>query len=433
MPLPNIYRRKGSILLCLLFFFNANYAQDYIIRHDLQKDNTSFFKVGKDKDTIQVRKIGFKKPGRIILRVENFNPFYWNAKVTTFERPVEEQSSYIQIFSGLSKSLGLNMNFNMPVITRGSPPGATGNNKEAVIKGLEFNQQAYNRLQAVYAKANEMKALESELMDLKFDKYKSEAEIKSEAAADIAKVIGESRMKFEDVLPMGSELDKRQKELSDSLGLAPLQFSFLNELSRIEKLYNEITYTSYKFSYSVGGNPDINELKLDIFPRADSLGKDTVTKYFRIQSKPVLRIRNSVGIAFTYFEDKNTSYFVRPDSTIGKGSGDLFTPVLSVFMHFYNNRSSGLKWGGTFGFGVPLLGEKKDINFMLGLCTLLGRNEPVIISAGVTGAKVDRLGKGWKVGQKVPNLNFQIPASSQFRLGGFVSVTFNLNSIASGK
>jgi hypothetical protein len=239
-------------------------------------------------------------------------------------------------------------------------------------------------------------------------------------------------MKFEEILPMGSELDRRQKELSDSLGITPLQFSFLNELAGVEKIYNEIMYTSYKFSYSISGNPDINELKLDIFPRADSLGKDTITKYFRIQAKPVLRIRNSVGIAFTYFDDKNTSYFVKPDSTIGKGNGDLFTPVLSVFMHFYNNKSTGFKWGGTFGFGIPLLGEKKDINFMLGLCSLLGRNEPVILSAGVTGAKVDRLGKGWRVGQKTPNLSFQIPTSSQFRVGGFVSVTFNLNTI-SGK
>jgi len=432
MPDRRHHHYKAIIFVCFLFFAHAGFTQDYIIRHDLQKDNTSFFKIGKEKDTIPVRKIGFKKPGRIILKVENFNPFYWNAKVTTFEKPVEEQSSYIQMFSGLTKSLGLNMNFNMPVITKGSAAGQQSNNKEALIKGLEFNQQTYNRLQAVYARANEIRALESELTALKFDRYKSEAEIKSQANTDVMKVMGPVQMKFEEILPMGSELDRRQKELSDSLGITPLQFSFLNELAGVEKIYNEIMYTSYKFSYSISGNPDINELKLDIFPRADSLGKDTITKYFRIQAKPVLRIRNSVGIAFTYFDDKNTSYFVKPDSTIGKGNGDLFTPVLSVFMHFYNNKSTGFKWGGTFGFGIPLLGEKKDINFMLGLCSLLGRNEPVILSAGVTGAKVDRLGKGWRVGQKTPNLSFQIPTSSQFRVGGFVSVTFNLNTI-SGK
>src|SRR5438046_1407306 len=141
MPFHPFPHKKLQLLFCLVLFFNTAFSQDYIIKHDFHSDYTSYFKIDKNKDTIQVKEISFKKPGRIVLKVENFNPFYWNAKVTSFQKPVEEQSSYVQVFTSFTKSLGLNLNFSLPPAARGVQQGQQqSGNQEAVMKGLEFNQ-----------------------------------------------------------------------------------------------------------------------------------------------------------------------------------------------------------------------------------------------------------------------------------------------------
>lgn len=103
-----LHQKTGKILVILLFLSQQAKTQDFIIVHDLQKDTTGFYKFGKAKDSVAVSEIGFRKPGRINLKVENFNPFYWNARVTTFKRPVDEESGHIGMFiSSLTGVLGV--------------------------------------------------------------------------------------------------------------------------------------------------------------------------------------------------------------------------------------------------------------------------------------------------------------------------------------
>ena len=85
------------------------------------------------------------------------------------------------------------------------------------------------------------------------------------------------------------------------------------------------------------------------------------------------------------------------------------------------------------GFGIPITGDKKDINFMLGICGILGKNEPIIVSVGVVGAKVTILDKGWVVGNKVPNISYTIPTTDVFRPGIFISIAFNLGRMTVSK
>lgn len=375
--------------------------------HDLQKDTTNFFKINKTKDTIKVSEIGFKKPGRISVRVENFNPFYWNAKVTVFKRPVDEESGQIGMFiGGLTKGLGI------PGF-----PGSRGDDEEM------------ERLQALYSRIEKMGI---RLKELKYDIRKSEALIKKET-----QITGDSIMVLARLNSLNlNETWQRGKELDDSIKKVSSKPLFSNLLYEVSKMYNEIMGTGFRFLYSIKGTTDINEIKLQVFPRYDSLAgeneQDTITKYFAVRDKANLKLRSSAGITFTYFRDKNTSYYVKPDLTIGTGKGDFFTPVISSFIHFYSNKNSGFKWGGAFGFGIPVTGERKDINFMLGPTVVLGRNEPVFISAGISGTSVARLGNGLQPGQSVPDAAYTLPLVYLFRPGAFISVTFNLKNISPG-
>ncbi len=419
MPFLKTYFKAVSTLSGLFFLCYQSQAQDYVIKHDFQKNNSNFYKVDKNHDTLQVKSIDLRKPGRITLKVDNFNPFYWNAKVTVFKKPVDEESSHIGLFvSSLTKGLGVSSMF----------PTRSGPLSEAVQQKLEM----------LSLKANQFSELTWQLSELQTNIQKTEDEIKSEARNAVRNALGKDSLSTKEARAIGLVLETDKKEVNAAIAGSNqtiIKYSFSDTLAKVVSLYHSIIYTDFKFFYSVNGNPDINELKLAIFPRSDidPLSKDTVTRYFPVESKANLRLRNSVGVTFSHFPDKNRSYFINPDRTIGSGDGDLFTPVLSAFINFYNYKVTGLRWGGSFGFGVPMIGEKKDINFMLGLCGVLGRNEPIILTAGIAGAKVERLADGWKVGQVVPSLSFDIPTLSQFRLGGYVSVTFNLSNLSSKK
>jgi hypothetical protein len=157
-----------------------------------------------------------------------------------------------------------------------------------------------------------------------------------------------------------------------------------------------------------------------------------VIQYFDLTKKRSVKIKNSVGVAFTFFAANNSSYFIGRDSVIRKNEKDLFTPLLSTFIHFYAGKVKGMKLGGAFGFGIPLQGEKKDVNFLMGLTAAFGKNEPVLITVGAAGAKVNKLTNGNKLGSITTETNPDNLVTSGYGVGGFMSVTFNLSNLGIG-
>ena len=91
-------------LLLVGMITSAN-AQQYLIKYDLHNYKSNYYKI--EGDTDRVRSVNLKKNGRIILKVENFNPFYWNAKVTSYKTPVQEESGYGNAFNPFSVAIVL--------------------------------------------------------------------------------------------------------------------------------------------------------------------------------------------------------------------------------------------------------------------------------------------------------------------------------------
>src|SRR5690606_12603948 len=107
--------------------------------------------------------------------------------------------------------------------------------------------------------------------------------------------------------------------------------------------------------------------------------------------------------------------------------------VLATYINFYPATLHSLKIGGAFGIGIPVTGERKDINYMLGISVLAGKNEPVIITVGVAGTNVSNVANGYRTGDKVEDLDVNLPRMSVFRAGMFFSLSFNLGSVVSNR
>lgn len=471
-----------SVAFCC-FLASTSHAQQYLIRYDMQNQQTKYFKI-QQEDTIKIKNIDLRKNGRILLQVNNYNPFYWNAKVTAFKTPVDEEVGYGDAFNPFSVLAGgmgdlmgglpkLDLPKNRGELTHDNLDDATYNYLSTVAKYVDN----YDDIQELSKKLEELQTAKLQLTELKYDILKKEANIKAEAVNVVKKVLNTNELEISSVLEIGKNYnnklhnsldeagsllnsiqqqqklvnpatvyeEKTMKEIGENASnsykkLERLKIAeganpnlLLDEVAAVAKLYKEINAANFQFSYAVKNEEDISDLKLELYPKPDMGSKDTVVQYFELTTKKNIRIRNSVGVAFSYFDANNTSYYIGADSLIRSGKKDLFTPLLSTFIHFYAGKTKGVKWGGAFGFGIPLQGEKKDINFLLGITGAIGKNEPILVTVGAAGAKVNKLANGYQVGSKTRETDPAKLTTNGYGVGGFLSVTFNLNNLGIGK
>lgn len=176
--------------------------------------------------------------------------------------------------------------------------------------------------------------------------------------------------------------------------------------------------------------------EIQFIPKIDSVtsaatgisATDTITKWVTIYKKEPLRFRNSVGFSFVSFAENRWNYYVASDSCIAREGGDYYQPVIVTYLHFYSPRDRGFRWGGSFGAGLPLTGDDKQLNILLGLSTFFGKNDPVCITAGVAAAKVKKL-SGVTIGEKVSSTNYTINYQHVYRAGYFISLSFNPSAL----
>lgn len=467
---------------CILIS-SSSYAQQYLIKYDMQDQQTKYYKI-QQQDTAKVKNIDLRKNGRILLQVNNYNPFYWNAKVTAFKNPVDEEVGYGDAFNpfsvlagGMGDLMGSIPNLDMPKsrgqLSHDNLDDATYNYLNTASKYANN----YDDLKQLNTKLEDLQIAKLQLTELKFNIQKNEASIKAEAQKTVKKVLDTDELGLSNVLLIGKNYnnslnnaldeaatlvnslqqqqklvnvntvyeEKTLKEIGENASssfkkLDRLKMAqnnnpnlLLDEVAAVAKLYNEINNANFQFSYAVKNEEDISDLKLELYPKAEMASKDTVVQYFELNRKKNIRIRNSVGIAFSYFDANNRSYYIGADSIIRKGEKDLFTPLLSTFIHFYAGKTKGVKWGGAFGFGIPLQGEKKDVNFLLGITGAIGKNEPILVTVGAAGSKVNKLTNGYQLGDKTNEKDPAKLTTSGYGVGGFLSVTFNLNNLGIGK
>lgn len=470
-----------ALLLVVLPIFS--FAQQYLITYDIHNKKTNYFLVNS-KDTAKIKNIDPNKNRRIILQVDNYNPFYWNARVTAFKNPVDEEVGYGNAFNpisvlagGLGNIMGalpkLDMQQSRGGLTRGDMDNATFN----FVETADNYADSYQEVQTMNDKLEELKIVKLQLKELKYDFIKSENFIKETAKTVVTKSLGTDKLDLVNVLEIGKNYNSKLnnalyaagnqvKDLKQQLKLVNPQLMYedktlgdieqtasrsfsqlsnlkqqidndpnliLNEVAEIAQLYKEISSANYHFSYAINNEDAITDLKLELYSKLSQGANDTLVQYFELSKKKNIKIRNSVGVSFSYFDENNRNYTIGADSVIRLGKKDLFVPLLSTFIHFYGGKSRGVKWGGALGFGIPLQGQQKDINFLLGITAGIGKNEPILISAGVAGAQVKKLNSNFKVGDYTRETNPDKLTTSGYGLGGFLGVSFNLSGVIGGK
>ncbi|MBF4518208.1 hypothetical protein IRZ71_17730 [Flavobacterium sp. ANB] len=181
-----------------------------------------------------------------------------------------------------------------------------------------------------------------------------------------------------------------------------------------------------------GKNIDVIEFKLRRFDKeTKDEDLDFASTPYNIWIKGGLKIDVSAGIFFTSLYDEE--YDKRDDpATAGnkiimlKNSGD-YDMAFGSTINTYIRMNSWIVPILNFG---AVITQNEKLQVLLGGGVILGKQERIIFSAGISMGKVDRIADGYQVGGSY-NLgdSGNIPTQSQFKFGNFFGITYNLSKV----
>lgn len=210
----------------------------------------------------------------------------------------------------------------------------------------------------------------------------------------------------------------------EAAGLESLQ---LKELVDVGYLYTEMQEHRFEKKFVLRPDSDLTTLRIKLNPIDSMRGQGVRPKALNPIALPThggLKVNASVGISFVRFFDRPQSYYVR-DSMIVADDQDAFLPIISSFFHFYPQSRRQVSVGGTFGLGIGVGGENAGLQtYFFGPSLILGRQQRVVFTTGLTGGKVERLAQGYQPGDGYDATI--IPTKSIYEMGFFLGISFNI-------
>ena len=98
-------------------------------------------------------------------------------------------------------------------------------------------------------------------------------------------------------------------------------------------------------------------------------------------------------------------------------------------INFYPVMSENFNLGGSFGVSIPITGETRGINFLLGPTIFLGSKSRISLSGGVAYGTVNRLTNGLEVGDATTITDLDSFNKSVYDFGYYFGISFSLFEI----
>ncbi len=464
-----------------------NYMQDQFrfFRVETQANGT----VKKEEITRPVVKRNYQ----VKLEVVNYNPFLFTVKPDFTQSEVVETPSngLAGILPGMGGGLpigaaGLLKNLKLPGLEKPEPSRSRDFLKESgAVMNYQKCKEYYSTLYDISTKLNAVDFATTRLNDMRYNPFMEPDSIKSfsnqlmynifehstQGTSEFINEINNTTSEYNNAMAgfsnnykiladlyekyaadnagsnysgkaamdLAAEMNADVKMLSDSVKTK----SIAKRMSDLEQIYRTISNTPFRFNTSTRAKKDEMVVKLDIYEnsrymrgagftgfmntdRLDTL-KKVRTKSVEVSVAGDVKVAYSLGMAFPTFFSSGGDYSNR-DSVIAKSDGGNYIPNVSTMLTFYPYNGRNASLGGTFGASVPL-DDDKSLNYLVGLSGILGNSNKIIISAGITIGKVNKLRTGYQVGDRLENSYADVPVDRKYNVGAFFGVSFGLGTI----
>lgn len=270
-------------------------------------------------------------------------------------------------------------------------------------------------------------------------RYKEDLEMLSDIKNPIAVYESQPQLSFltdpvERAFSFAEEKDREMGELEDKIKEAIAQIPDTSAVSLTDVWYEYRKLSSNPFQMihrtEAEGDQMTFNVQFNPSPKGASLNPDVAARPLAAINIPVFggfKVNASVGVGFGQFFNQPLDYFVR-DSVIRSEDKDSFYPIIATFIHFYGQSAGNTSFGGAFGIGFPIITSDnvQSASFFFGPSLIIGRSERLVLSAGLVGAKVERLAQGFRVGDEFISQANVVPTKSVYELGYFAGLSFNL-------
>lgn len=475
---------KKLLLFALLgMCFPSLRAQNLLIRYDFLKDDYTFYRVkpGKPPELIEKPVVG--RNNTVKVEIVNFNKFVYAAKCT-FEAGESDESSQVNFMSLLTPLVVPQSGASFL-----SQFGGGNANEENARNGSLFKDrladQSYLAAQTSYKSLYEvertLKNIDfsiSKLQELKYNKYLPSDSIKKMASLLVTKAIKSENASHADFMNTIESLNNAYMTHLSSFKLSSEDFEgAFNRLSSskgettaknpikrlsdevtkmeefydddfisvkvnlLENMYESIINTEFRFNASDLAEKDFLDIKLDMYeyptddeglPKAVSQTEleDLVmvkNKKLKVTVKGDLKINSSLGLAFPYYA--NNFGYINVGGEILEQPGNNFAPNISAFMNFYPYNGKLGQLGGTFGLGLPIAGDDRNLSVFLGGASLFGSKNRIVLNAGASLGQVTQLDMGLQNGEMLDNEFMDVPTRQVWQWGAFLGISFSVADV----
>jgi hypothetical protein len=480
--IPRMKKQMIIILMCL--FAGQLSAQKLVVSYDYLKDDFTYYKVKRGKKKQMDRAVVGRRSD-IKVEVKNFNPFVYSASANFIsEEKVEEPN--ISFFSLLSpiplQASGRSFleKIETDQNTRGAAVG--GLMKDAKVStAFGSVQQAYASMYEAERTMLNIDYAIQKLQELKYSTFLPADTIKYYTKQLMGIIVQKPEVNTGDFLALGEELSAQIGESKTTFQMAFNQFNnvaenyamnngmnatadpaykisqqFANDaaqfntyytdelvnlkLTSLERLYQSIVNTNFNFNASEVSEGDEMTLTIDFYKnKYDEKGEPIIdienmadlnkikSKKVRITVKNDIKINSSVGLGFPTYNDNND--FLNKDSVITSVSGNNFTPNIAAYMNFYPYSGRNLNLGGTFGLGVPMGDDVRNLNMFIGFSGIIGSSNKVVLHAGASLGQVNQLDAGFQVGDRLATATESVPVRRSYQWGAFAGISFAIGNI----
>lgn len=201
-------------------------------------------------------------------------------------------------------------------------------------------------------------------------------------------------------------------------------------LSQLRQVYEELQSQNFSHSFTPiqpTGDEVVVHLSFD-----EKTDNDGYMPYKSLtQNIPVTgawKIKGGAGISFGVLNNRPQSFEINDASRIVANDDDQFVPYISSFIHCYKTNISNVAFGGSFGAGIPIQGgtDLTSLSFFLGPSLLVGSGKKVSFTAGLMGAKAQRLSGGLEAGDIFDGPIETLSTTKKYELGFFLGFSIGV-------
>ncbi len=471
-----------SLFLVLIFAAQVSFGQRLLVQYDFLNDDFSYYKVAKNGKKVEIDRPVVTRNYNVKIEVINYNPFVYSAIASYSTKEVKDAPNlnFLSLMSPLSLPTGGSAFLSQITggedgTTRGSDGVLSVDNARTAYLAIE---NTYKALYKAEQMMNNIDFVLNKVHKLKYNPYLPADSIKAFTQELLNGLFNEPSVETKDFLDLGNTLNSTVKgglaefkanvEIFTSaynkyasasrednftgMGLDVVVKSWaqqatnfvqgfdsdllLEKLDALEVEYQSIMNTPYSFNTSDVAKGDEITVTIDFYknPSEDAASTTNIENLPKIKSKEIditvkgdLKIGSSLGVSFPYYADNQE--FINRDSVITAIDGNNFTPNISAFLNFYPYNGRNMQVGGTFGVGVPISADTKNFNFLLGMSTIFGTENRLVVNFGPTLGQVKKLDQGYEVGENLGDVLATVPTRNAYQWGGFVGVSFTLVNV----